>query len=190
MPDGFRRDGDAFVTADGRAVFYLTARDAAPMDSLQERVANARNVIAKVLTDNGFAVRPAAADEIVVQPRVGVAMACSVGADARSSDRVLGCALARPERDGVVSDFAVDTWWPQAVLVDLETATLGDAYSAARDDGEARHAFVTITRHRARLFDGIDFEIAGEPEITGRVIDNLVVGADVTVELWDPGSPD
>jgi hypothetical protein len=92
------------------------------------------------------------------------------------------------ERGGVTAGFTIDTWWPHGILLDLALVTDVFEHEAARRDGEARHAFVTVTRHLGRLFDGIDFEASGQDEIDGRVIDNLVGGADIEVELWSPGA--
>jgi hypothetical protein len=92
------------------------------------------------------------------------------------------------ERDGEAHDLAVDTWWPQGRLVDLEAAIAPEALAAARKDGRARHAFVTVTRHLGRLFDGIDFEATTDDQVAGLVIDNLVAGSEIHAELWSAGS--
>lgn len=91
------------------------------------------------------------------------------------------------ERGGVAAGFAIDTWWPQGVLIDLPLTMDGAEHEAARRDGEPRHAFVTVTRYLGRMFDGVDFEVASQDEIDGRVLDNLAGGADIEVALWDPG---
>ena len=94
------------------------------------------------------------------------------------------------ERDGRLHEIAIDTWWPDGLLVELTEAAAADALRAAGSDGEPRHAFVTVTRHLGRLFDGIDFETASGDEVTGLVLENLVGGADVEVALWAPGGAD
>lgn len=93
-------------------------------------------------------------------------------------------------RDGRARPFTIDTWWPTGLLVDLETATSAASFEAARRDGRPRHAFLTITRHLATLFDGIDFDVATDDQIAGATLDNLVLGADIHVELWSPSSHD
>lgn len=93
------------------------------------------------------------------------------------------------ERGGEAVPFAIDTWWPHGILLDVPGTMEPLAYESARRDGEARHAFVTVTRHLGRLFDGIDFEAASQDQIDGLTIDNLVDGADIEIELWAPGSP-
>lgn len=93
------------------------------------------------------------------------------------------------ERGGEAVPFAIDTWWPHGILLDVPGTMEPLAYEAARRDGEARHAFVTVTRRLGRLFDGIDFEAASQDQIDGLTIDNLVDGADIEIELWAPGSP-
>jgi len=92
------------------------------------------------------------------------------------------------ERGGVVTPFAIDTWWPHGILLDLPWTMGSGDYEVARRDGEARHAFVTVTRHLGALFDGIDFEVASQDQIDGTLIDNLAGGADITIELWAPGA--
>jgi hypothetical protein len=92
------------------------------------------------------------------------------------------------ERGGAEKPLVVDTWWPEGRLVDLSDVVDESAYAAARDDGQARHAFVTVTRHLARMFDGIDFEVATADQIQGKMIDNLVGSADVEVKLWAPSA--
>lgn len=91
------------------------------------------------------------------------------------------------ERGGVKGEIAIDTWWPQGKLVDLDLAMEAGAFDAARASGEAHHAFVTVTRHLGHLFDGVDFEVASEDQVAGLAIDNLVRGVDFEVVLWAPG---
>ncbi len=93
-------------------------------------------------------------------------------------------------RDGERWEVEIDTWWPGGLLVELEEAAAAEELSAAGTDGEPRHAFVTVTRHLGRLFDGVDFEAATGDQVTGLVLDNLVGGADVEVQLWSPAGGD
>ena len=72
------------------------------------------------------------------------------------------------EKGGSTGSFDVDTWWPHGSLTDLWAALPIEEYEAARQDGRARHVFVTVTRRLGGLFDGIDFEQAGEDEIAGK----------------------
>lgn len=90
------------------------------------------------------------------------------------------------ERDGERWEVEIDTWWPGGLLVELEEAAAAEELSAAGADGGPRHAFVTVTRHLGRLFDGVDFEAATGDQVTGLVLDNLVGGADVDAVLWSP----
>ncbi|MEZ4300869.1 MAG: hypothetical protein R3B70_38400 [Polyangiaceae bacterium] len=93
------------------------------------------------------------------------------------------------ERGQATGAFTIDTWWPRGQLLDLAETMDGGEHEAARRDGGARHAFVTVTRHLGEMFDGIDFEVASQEQIDGRVIDNLVTGTDIEIELWRPGDP-
>jgi hypothetical protein len=91
------------------------------------------------------------------------------------------------ERDGEAVPFAIDTWWPHGALLDLPATMDPIDHEAARRDGAPRHAFVTVTRHLGRMFDGIDFEAASQDQIDGTVIDHLTGDADIDVVLWAPG---
>lgn len=82
--------------------------------------------------------------------------------------------------------FLVDTWWPHGLLADLSDLTQSAEYENARRDGEPRHAFVTVTRSAATLFDGIDFETASNDELTGLALNNLMDHTTVEVTLWNP----
>jgi hypothetical protein len=91
-------------------------------------------------------------------------------------------------RGGVTEAFAIDTWWPQAILLDIEDAASPEALREAQGDRAIRFAFVTLRRPLGRAFDGVDFETATEDQIAGWLLDNLVAGAEVSVELWSPSS--
>ncbi|MBK8257515.1 MAG: hypothetical protein IPK82_33205 [Polyangiaceae bacterium] len=90
------------------------------------------------------------------------------------------------EKEGKRSSFLIDTWWPHGLLVDLSDLTQSTEYENARRDGEPRHAFVTVTRSAATLFNGIDFETATNDELTGLTLNNLVDHTMVDVTLWNP----
>ncbi len=91
------------------------------------------------------------------------------------------------ERDGKMEPFAIDTWWPEGNLQDLSDILGEQAYSAAREGGEARHAFVTVRRSLGTLFDGIDFEVASKDQLAGLAVDNLAGSVQFEVALWTPG---
>lgn len=91
------------------------------------------------------------------------------------------------ERGGERVDFGIDTWWPHGSLLDLPDIIGSPEYEVARRDGGARHAFVRVIRHLGTMFDGVDFEVASQDQIDGTVIDNLVDGTDMEIELWAPG---
>lgn len=84
------------------------------------------------------------------------------------------------ERDGVLHELAVSTWWPQGYLVDLDAITA----PGAADDGEARVARITVKRSLGTLFDGIDLESATDEVLAGRVLENLALHVEAKVELW------
>jgi len=90
------------------------------------------------------------------------------------------------ERDGKVEPFVIDTWWPEGNLQDLAGVLGEEAFSAARADGGARHAFVTVRRSLGTLFDGIDFEVASKDQVAGRTIDNLAGSVRFEGVLWSP----
>lgn len=92
------------------------------------------------------------------------------------------------DRGGRRRAFTIDTWWPHGALIDLSATMNPLEYEVARREGDARHAFVTVTRHLGTLFDDIDFETASQDEIDGRVIDHLAGDAAITIDLWAPGS--
>jgi hypothetical protein len=89
-------------------------------------------------------------------------------------------------KDGASGSFAVDTWWPQGKLVDLEEAVDRDEFEAARADGATRFAFITVRRRLGRAFDRIDFATATPEIVAGTLIDNLVEGAAIEVDLAAP----
>jgi hypothetical protein len=91
------------------------------------------------------------------------------------------------ERDGKVEPFVIDTWWPEGSLQDLGDILGEEAFSAARADGKARHAFVTVRRSLGTLFDGIDFEVASKDQVAGHAIDNLAGSVQFEAVLWTPG---
>lgn len=90
-------------------------------------------------------------------------------------------------RAGITMPFAIDTWWPQAILADI--AAPDDELATAGADGKTHFAFITIRRALGRAFDGIPFETATDDQVAGTLLNSLVAGADVTVELWSPSSP-
>jgi hypothetical protein len=90
------------------------------------------------------------------------------------------------ERDGVSKGFEVDTWWPQARLDALTDILGAEALAAARADGKAWAARVTVERDLGGLFDGIDFETASDAELAGQVLSNLAEQAETRVELFRP----
>jgi hypothetical protein len=83
-------------------------------------------------------------------------------------------------------EIAIDTWWPQGRLVDLEEVVAPDALAEARQDGRTRFAFVTVRRPLGRAFDGIEFETATDAQVAGRLLDNLVGGTTLAVTLEAP----
>lgn len=90
------------------------------------------------------------------------------------------------ERDGEAHDFAIDTWWPQGHLQDLGDVTDPAEIAAARADGEARWAWITVRRRLGVLFDGIDFAVDSDDQVAGTLVDNLVSSAEMRVELRWP----
>lgn len=92
------------------------------------------------------------------------------------------------ERDGARGDLAVSTWWPQGYLVDLDAVT-APGWPAAASDGEARVAEITVKRSLGSLFDGIDLARASDEELAGRVLENLALYTEATVELRTLGAP-
>jgi hypothetical protein len=91
-------------------------------------------------------------------------------------------------RGGVTEAFSVDTWWPHALLLDIEAIASPEDLAEARDDGASRFAFVTLRRPLGRAFDGVDFETSTEDQIAGWLLDNLVAGAHLSVDLWSPSA--
>lgn len=93
-------------------------------------------------------------------------------------------------RGGDSGAFSIDTWWPQAILIDIEDAAIPDDLEQAKRDGASRFAFITIRRPLGRAFDGIDFGSSDvtEDQIAGFFLDNVVAGADLSVELWSPSA--
>jgi hypothetical protein len=91
-------------------------------------------------------------------------------------------------RGGASGEFSIDTWWPQAILLNIEDAASPEDLEQAREDGASRFAIVTIRRPLGRAFDGIDFDsdAVTEDQIAGWLLDNLVAGADLSIELWSP----
>lgn len=86
--------------------------------------------------------------------------------------------------------FSIDTWWPHAILVDIEDAASPEDIEQAREDGASRFAFITIRRPLGRAFDGIDFgsDDVTEDQIAGWLLEHIVAGADLSVELWAPAA--
>lgn len=90
------------------------------------------------------------------------------------------------ERGGARRAFTVDTWWPAGHLRDLDEVLDPSALAAARADGGAYAARVTVKRDLGAMFDGIDFETASEEVITGLTVENLAARAELKVELFRP----
>ena len=107
------------------------------------------------------------------------------GVDMGLSTVRLAASWSRGETSG---EFAIDTWWPQAILINIEDAASPEDLAQARDDGASRFALISIRRPLGRAFDGIDFDsdAVTEDQIAGWLLDNLVAGADLSIELWSP----
>lgn len=85
-------------------------------------------------------------------------------------------------RGDAAGAFAVDTWWPHGTVVPLAHVVAAPALASARD-GAPREAVVRVRRVAARLFDGIDFATASPERVAAGLLDDLLAGTTMEIEL-------
>ena len=89
-------------------------------------------------------------------------------------------------RGDVAGPISIDTWWPQGKLVDLAEVIEPGIYETAKNEENAKFAFVTIRVPLGSVFDGIDFATDIEPVVVDAVVDNLAKRTDFVVDLKAP----
>lgn len=90
------------------------------------------------------------------------------------------------ERNGDSGPVLVDTWWPAGIILDLKSMTDPDVYAAAAAEPDVHFTWIGIEIPLGRIFDDIEFGADSDAIIADSILDNIMAGAAMTVDIEVP----
>jgi hypothetical protein len=90
------------------------------------------------------------------------------------------------ERNGDSGPLHVDTWWPTGVITDMKYVVEPALYEAAAAEPSVHFMWIGIDVPLGKIFDDIEFAADSEAIIADSMLDNVIAGAELTVDLQSP----
>lgn len=90
------------------------------------------------------------------------------------------------ERNGDSGPLLVDTWWPAGIITDLKSIVDPDEYTLASAEEDVHFTWIGVEIPLGRIFDDIEFGADSEAIIADSMLDNIIAGAAMTVDLQTP----